>query len=88
MIRLYRRAESRIADEIEARLKEMSLAYQVEVVGGDPPASCAGKGLPLLLDEGQCYSGEEITGYLSRLEKIRRDWDRFQGDSCYCDEND
>ena len=47
----------------------------------------AGTSLPVITNNEKIASGEEIPAYLKELQQLMRDWQRFQGDSCYVDDN-
>jgi glutathione S-transferase len=89
MIKLYRPVHSPVADDIEAALKELVLAHKVIVVEPDqrPPVIPADTSLPILEDEGQRLSEPAaIAQHLKTLEEIVTQWRKYQGDSCYSDE--
>ncbi len=89
MIVLYREEKSLEADAIEAEFHELVLGYkrvvieQVqarELLGGD-------YALPVIQNNERVVSGDEIQSYLKELAKLMREWQMFQGDSCYVDDN-
>jgi hypothetical protein len=44
--------------------------------------------IPLLVTRAQYIEGEKnILEYLEDLRKFKAEWDKFQSDSCYCDED-
>ena len=77
-IKLYRPAHSPAADDLEAALRELVVAYKVIVV------NAANTPLPAIHDEGQVIIGPAaLARYLRELEKIVADWRKYQGDACY-----
>ncbi|MFO8099840.1 MAG: hypothetical protein R6T83_09510 [Salinibacter sp.] len=86
MVTLYRRPDDPRADELEAALDEMVIAYETETVAADPPDD-----VPELT--ALCTDGDVITGAaalqetLDTLRALMSDWNRFQSDACYI-END
>jgi glutathione S-transferase len=94
MIELYRKTDSPQSDDIEAKLKELVVAYKVVAIeGGDagPVLAALGKHvtLPALKDDGKVISGlPAITAHLEELEEFVVLWRKFQSDACYCDEDE
>jgi hypothetical protein len=43
--------------------------------------------LPVITNNEKIVSGEGIPAYIKELGTLMRDWQRFQGDSCYVDDN-
>lgn len=44
--------------------------------------------IPLLVDSAKYIEGEKnILAYLEDLRKFKAEWDKFQNDSCYCDDD-
>lgn len=44
--------------------------------------------IPLLVDKAKYIEGEaNIVAYLDKLRKFKAEWDKFQSDSCYCDDD-
>lgn len=90
MIQVYRRADSREADWVEAELRAMVLGYQRVIVDGENAASELGAGvtLPAVCQDGKIVHGQqELLRYLQELERFAADWRAFQSDSCYIDED-
>jgi len=88
MIKLYRTVESAEADTIEAEFRELVLAYDRVLV--EPAQSHAlfdGAALPVITNNERVVSGEGIRPYLKELETLMRDWQLFQGDTCYVGED-
>ena len=85
MVKLYREKVSPQADAIEAELQEMIFGYDSEII--DPAAAAekfgAGHILPVITNNEKVVSGEEIPAYLKELRTLMKDWQAFQGDSCY-----
>jgi glutathione S-transferase len=94
MIELYRKTDSPQSEDIEAKLKELVVAYKVVIVEGsdaDPVLATLGKHvtLPALRDDGKVISGlPAITAHLEELEEFVVLWRKFQSDACYCDEDE
>ena len=75
-----------MCDEVEDTLAELVIAHKVIVVGvaGEAP----GATVPVIKDKARLISEpQEISAYLKELSQFVHDWRRFQGDSCYIDEN-
>ncbi len=94
MIELYRKSDSPHSEDIEAKLKELVVAYKVVVIEGDnadPALVTLGEHvtLPALKDDGQVISGlPAIRAHLEKLEEFVALWRKFQSDACYCDEDE
>lgn len=89
MIELYRPLTCETCAEIEAALKEMVIAHKVITVGPDEAATVLGVGvsLPAFKENERVISGRtNIAAYLRELEGFMRRWQKYQSDSCYCDE--
>jgi hypothetical protein len=89
MVKLFREKISPQADTIEAEFKDMILGYDRIII--DPAEAAARFGpehsLPVLTNNDRIVSGEEITPYINELQDLMREWQAFQGDSCYVNEN-
>jgi hypothetical protein len=89
MVKLYREQVSLQADAIEAEFKEMVLGYDRLII--DPSKAkqlfdnehC----LPVITDNEKTVSGDAIANYMKELRKLMQDWQRYQGDSCYVDDD-
>ncbi len=87
MIKLYRKENSTEADTIEAEFREMILGYDRVVIVEKDAKQMFGEGtsLPVITNNERVVSGEKIPAYLEELQQLMRDWQRYQGDSCYVD---
>lgn len=89
MIKLYREPVSPQADAIEAEFREMLFGYDRVIM--DPAEAAqrfgAEHSLPVISNNEKVVSGDSIPAYIKELEKLMKDWQRFQGDSCYVDED-
>jgi hypothetical protein len=85
MVKLYRKQVSPQADVIEAELRDMIFGYDREIL---TPAEAAQRfgaehSLPIITNNENLVSGELIPVYMKELQNLMRDWQAFQGDSCY-----
>jgi hypothetical protein len=85
MVKLYREKISPQADAIEAELQDMIFGYDREILD---PASAAtqfgpGHSLPVITNNEKIVSGGQIPAYMKELRTLMKDWQAFQGDSCY-----
>ncbi len=88
MITLYRRPDSAPADEIQAALDDMVIAYETEVVSDANALSDDVPTLPALRDEGEVFTDSKaLETHLEELRELMHDWDRFQSDACYVEED-
>ena len=90
MLKLYREEKSPAADIVEAELKDILLAYDRVILDGPSARQKFGTehSLPILTDNERLVSGQlELADYLQELRSFMRDWQAFQGDSCYVDED-
>jgi hypothetical protein len=89
MIKLYRKENSRQADAVEAEFRDMILGYDRVVIAEKDAKQMFGAqtSLPVITNNEKIVSGEEIPAYLKELQQLMRDWQRFQGDSCYVDDD-
>jgi hypothetical protein len=88
MITLYRAPDDAWADEIQAALDDMVIAYETEAIAEDATLPDDVPTLPALRDDGEVISGEEaLHDHLDHLRELMADWDRFQSDACYLDED-
>ena len=88
MVKIYREKISPQADAIEAELQEMIFGYDRQIL--DPAAAVRQFGpehsLPVITNNEKIVSGEQIPAYMQVLRTLMKDWQAFQGDSCYVDE--
>ena len=85
MVKIYRERISPQADAIEAELQDMIFGYDSEVM--DPAAAAqkfgSERSLPVITNNEKVVSGGEIPAYMKELRTLMKDWQAFQGDSCY-----
>ncbi|MEJ2635388.1 MAG: hypothetical protein P8184_08860 [Calditrichia bacterium] len=90
MIILYRGTDYPSCAEIVSRLEELVVAHKIVIFDKDKPVDAPigeNTRLPALLDGEKIFSGKEsILEHLEELEKFKAEWDKFQSDSCYCDD--
>lgn len=91
MIFFYRHPDCRKCNQIQERLEDLVLAHRVIFGDKEIPATeniPKDSKLPLLADNGNFISGEKaILSHLDELEQFKTEWDKYQSDSCYCDED-
>jgi len=88
MIKLYREEASAEADAIEAEFQELVLGYDRVLIESSKAAEMfAGRSLPVITNNEQIVSGEEIKPYIKELETFVKDWRLFQGDFCYVEDD-
>ncbi len=88
MVTLYRRPDAPQADELQAALDDMVIAYEVEkiVPGANPPSDVPE--LPALRTDGDVVTGPAaLQETLDDLRALMADWDRFQSDACYVEDD-
>jgi len=79
MIELRRPQESKFADEVEQRLRDLVVAFRV--VEGD-------NGAVEITDGSQAAEGQEaVTTFMDELDAELRLGRQFQSDACYLDPN-
>jgi hypothetical protein len=89
MIKLYREENSAQANIIEAEFRELVLGYDRVVIKPKQAAKLFGAQatLPVITNNERVVSGDAIPSYIKELTQLMREWQRFQGDSCYVDED-
>lgn len=89
MIKLFRKENSAQANLIEAEFQDLLLAYDRVVIDENEAKDKFGAdvSLPVITNNEKIVSGEQIPAYVKELGTLMRDWQRFQGDSCYVDDN-
>lgn len=90
MLKLYRKENSKQADAIEAQFRDLTLGYDRVVIAEQQAKQMfgVGAGLPVITNNEQIISGEEIPAFLEELQDLVRDWQRFQVDACYVDDDE
>lgn len=77
--------------ELLENLQRMSLAYNLVRLSEDDEGALrklASGSWPVIRDGEKLVRGRnEIRTFLEELERFKQEWDKFQSDSCYCDEN-
>jgi hypothetical protein len=88
MVKLYREKVSPQADAIEAEFQDMIFGYDREIMDPSTAAEKFGPdhALPVITNNEKMVSGEEIPAYMRELRILMKDWQAFQGDSCYVNE--
>jgi hypothetical protein len=82
-------------DNLNSTIKDIvdEMVIRCEIVRLDPSNSfifISGQRyqIPLLMDSKKHIEGEKnIVAYLEELHKFKEEWDKFQSDSCYCDDD-
>jgi len=89
MIKLYREHASPEADRIEAEFRDIILGYDREIItpAGAVERFGAERSLPVITNNEKIVSGDSIPAYIEELRELMREWQAFQGDSCYVNEN-
>lgn len=96
MLTLYRNRDCPASDEIQQRLRELTLAHRIvladDIVLADEPTTAPpsdkppGFQSPTLRDGAAAYVGSQaILRHLEHLGQIKSRWDQFGADACYCD---
>lgn len=95
MITLYRVAECKACDEVQATLRDLVVAHQVFDIeklpvqaGGErlQPVVVDAADVPLIVDGERQVSGQSaLQEYLEELAKEMEQWRKFQVDACYID---
>ena len=85
MVKIYREKISPQADAIEAELQDMIFGYDSEIMDSVAAAEKFGPDhtLPVIANNEKVVSGEDIPAYIKELSTLMKDWQAFQGDSCY-----
>lgn len=79
MIHLYRRLVDPQADQIEAELKRLSLAYTRELKN---------KVDVFIEEDGKKYKTmNEMYDFVKEMESYKSEWEKFQSDSCYIEDD-
>jgi len=88
MVKLYRENVSPQADRIEAEFRDLILGYDREIITPVEAAQRFGAehSLPVITNNERIVSGDSIPGYVDELRDLMREWQAFQGDSCYVNE--
>lgn len=86
MIILYRRKDSKAADEVQETLEDLVLAHRVVDVDEEQPEDVpTDRPLPMLMEGDDAYSGEQIAALLDEIG-IELTYERkFSADACYVD---
>ncbi len=89
MIKLYREEISPQADAIEAEFQDIILGYDRVLIDSQAAAQTFGNEhtLPVITNNERVVSGEQIPAYIKELQTLMREWQAFQGDSCYVNDN-
>ena len=89
MIKLYREQTSPQADAIEAEFQDLILGYDRVVMDSDEGIARFGKehSLPVITNNERVVSGDAIPAYIKELQNLMREWQAFQGDSCYVNDD-
>lgn len=88
MVTLYRRPDDPQADDIQAALDEMVIAYETKIVETPSRLPDDVASLPALRDDDEVITGEDaLRNRLDRLRELMEDWNRFQSDACYIDDD-
>ncbi len=81
MIRLRIHARHPDRDEILEAVQQLCLAVSLEITEGDAI------GPPVVWDDQRTYVGKNaILGFLEEMAQFKQEWDKFQSDTCYCDD--
>ena len=88
MVTLYRRPGDPRADDIQAVLDEIVIAYDIETIPSDTDPPSDVPDLPALRTDGEVVTGAaDLQDALRDLRALMADWDRFQSDACHIDDD-
>ena len=89
MVKLFREQVSPEADAIEAEFKDIILGYDRVIISPEDATERFGSNhsLPVITNNARVVSGDAIPAYINELQNLMREWQAFQGDSCYVNEN-
>jgi hypothetical protein len=89
MIKLFREEHSPQADTIEAEFRDLVLGYDRVVISSSQAAQLFGMetALPVITNNEIVVSGDAIPVYIKELTQFMRQWQLFQGDTCYVDDD-
>lgn len=88
MITLYRRNESKLADEVQETLEDLVLAHEIVDVDREGATDITADGtLPVVVESGRAYSGDEIFSLLNELRTELAYERQVSADACYVDPN-
>ncbi|MBC8412424.1 MAG: hypothetical protein ISR96_06535 [Nitrospira sp.] len=82
MIIFYRERQCSDCDFIEKKLLDLCLACRIMTIGVDNSVDT-----PTMLIDNRTITGcSKIIENLDSIETFKARWDKYQSDSCYCDE--
>ena len=89
MIKLFREENSSQADTIEAEFRDMVLGYERVIINSSQSSQLFGRetALPVITNNDLVVSGDAIPAYIKVLTQFMRQWQLFQGDTCYVKDN-
>ena len=89
MVKLYREQVSPRADAIEAEFHDMIFGYDRVILNPREALERFGSdhSLPVITNHEKIVSGDSIAAYIRELQKFMKDWQAFQGDSCYVNDD-
>ena len=89
MIKLFREEHSPQADTIEAEFRDMVLGYDRVIINSSQSSQLFGRetALPVITNNDLVVSGDAIPAYIQALTQFMRQWQLFQGDTCYVKDN-
>ena len=89
MVKLYREPVSPRADTIKAEFHDMLFGYDRVILNRWEALERFGPdhSLPVITNNEKIVSGDSIAAYINELRKLMKDWQAFQGDSCYVDDD-
>jgi glutaredoxin len=85
---LYITTECSICDRVREALDEVAFAHNVVTIprGERSDRLPAGTEPPVLVDNGTVVQGgPSIFAYIEELERLKREWLKYQSDACYCE---
>ncbi|OGB69041.1 MAG: hypothetical protein A2Y94_11430 [Caldithrix sp. RBG_13_44_9] len=89
MIKIFLRSGDTKMQEIQKILQEMVITHQIILLSDQQNSISENSNwqeLPALEDSGTIIQGQQnILNYLEQLQSFKKEWDKFQSDSCYCD---
>ncbi len=85
---LYITTECDICDDVREALDEVALAHDVVTIrrGERSDRLPPGAEPPVLIDGSiVVQGGPSIFAYIEELERLKREWLKYQSDVCYCE---
>jgi len=88
MLKLYRTEKCPECDRAQELLQDINYPHETIIISSAEGTNKQITQVPALHDDNRYFQGmDAVLEYIEELRHLKKQWDKFQGDSCYCSDD-